>query len=423
MARIIYSFLLYLLSPWIVLYLYFLRGGKNPGYRKHMGERFGFGAPKADLVIHCASVGEVMAATPVIKTLRLAHPELNILVTCNTPTGRERIRAAFADQVDVRYLPLDLPCAANRFLRSASPNVLCVLETELWPNLLISAKKKGIATLVINARLSKKSLRGYLKAGSLSRALVSSLDHIACHHGMDARRFELLGAKKENLTVTGSIKFDLRLNDEQRQKANALRDELGRNRPVWIAGSTHSGEHEQVLAAHKKLLKTIPTALLILVPRHPEQFTRTAELIEAEELEYSRRSEGFAELSQVLLGDTMGELSLLYGAADIAFIGGSLIERGGHNPLEASAFSIPVLTGPSYYNFAHVYPTLLGEEGAEVVENGQQLASRLRALFTQPDRAKRMGQRGALVVKANQGAVAKSCELIERLMNSEKHSG
>ncbi|MEH6815838.1 MAG: lipid IV(A) 3-deoxy-D-manno-octulosonic acid transferase, partial [Pseudoalteromonas distincta] len=381
MARIFYSFALIIISPLIVFYLYILRGKKNQGYRAHFKERFGFVGKSLftvktkPLVFHCASVGEVLAATPLIKALQKVHPNLNILITCNTPTGREQILNQFKNSVACSYLPIDFPFATARFLKRIKPQALCILETELWPNLMAISHKKNIPVLVINARLSEKSQQGYQKVAKLTHIIMRSITVLASHNKTDAKRFIELGLETSKSHVTGSIKFDITPSEEQLAKVLNLKQLYNSNednndeRFVWVAGSTHPVEHELVLLAHQELLKKQPNALLIIAPRHPEQFDKVAELLTQSPLSFSRRSQNNYNNEQVLLADTLGELQCLYGAANVSFIGGSLIRRGGHNPLESAAFSVGVITGPHTYNFDHVYPELTKLKGAVVVDS------------------------------------------------------
>lgn len=418
MARIFYSLALIIISPLIVFYLYVLRGKKNAGYRAHFKERFGFisralFSNNKPVVFHCASVGEVLAATPLIKALQHQQPQLNILITCNTPTGREQVTAQFKQSVAVSYLPIDFPMATTRFLKRVKPQLLCILETELWPNLMANAYKQNIPVLVVNARLSEKSQQGYEKVAQLTRSIMQSITALASHDKADANRFIELGLPAKKSHVTGSIKFDITPTTAQLNKVASLKQYYKKaERFIWVAGSTHPIEHEFVLAAHQQLLETHPDALLIIAPRHPEQFDKVAELLTHSNLSFSRRSQKNYNNEQVVLADTLGELQYLYGAANISFIGGSLIRRGGHNPLESAAFSVGVLTGPHTYNFDHVYPELIKLKGAHVVENTDELVLALLRLIKNTKACDILGSKAAQCVAKNQGAIAKTLAII-----------
>lgn len=428
MARIFYSFALIIISPLIVFYLYILRGKKNQGYRAHFKERFGFVSKSLftvktkPLVFHCASVGEVLAATPLIKALQKVHPNLNILITCNTPTGREQILSQFKNTVACSYLPIDFPFATARFLKRIKPQALCILETELWPNLMAISHKKNIPVLVINARLSEKSLQGYQKVAKLTHIIMRSITVLASHNKTDATRFIELGLEASKSHVTGSIKFDITPSEEQLAKVLNLKQLYNSNednndeRFVWVAGSTHPVEHELVLLAHQELLKKQPNALLIIAPRHPEQFDKVAELLTQSPLSFSRRSQNNYNNEQILLADTLGELQCLYGAANVSFIGGSLIRRGGHNPLESAAFSVGVITGPHTYNFDHVYPELTKLKGAVVVDSNDELAKQLITFSQNTKACQTLGIKAAQCVTKNQGAIQKTLNIINQYL-------
>jgi len=423
MARIFYSLALIFISPLIVFYLYILRGKKNQGYRAHFKERFGFvskslfSTKAKPLVFHCASVGEVLAATPLIKALQKAHPNLNILITCNTPTGREQILNQFKNTVACSYLPIDFPFATARFLNRIKPQALCILETELWPNLMAISHKKNIPVLVINARLSEKSQQGYQKVAKLTHIIMRSITVLSSHNKADAERFIELGLDKPKSHVTGSIKFDITPSDEQLAKILNLKKLYSSDeRFVWVAGSTHPVEHELILSAHQELLKKQPNALLIIAPRHPEQFDKVAELLTQSPLSFSRCSQNNYNNEQVLLADTLGELQYLYGAANVSFIGGSLIRRGGHNPLESAAFSVGVITGPHTYNFDHVYPELIKLKGAVVVDNNDELAKQLITFCQNTKACQTLGIKAAQCVAKNQGAIQKTLTIINQYL-------
>ena len=422
MIRSLYSFLLYLLAPLIVTYLYLIRGKKNPAYRAHFRERFALNIkhlPKNAAIFHCASVGEVLAATPLINAYQKKHNNLPVIITCNTPTGRQQVINNFDTSVHVCYLPLDFWDCTKRFISSLSPKLLVILETELWPNLLVSAQKHHCPTVILNARLSNKSLKGYRRVQPLTKLILDNISHLASHNNEDAERFISLGLANDKITVTGSIKFDIQVNPLIQQQSIELKTHFIQ-RPTWVAGSTHPQEHEQVLSAHKQLLEHYPNALLIIAPRHPEQFEPVANLITQTNLTFTRRSEGASPNKQVLLADTLGELKMLYGTADVAYIGGSLIPRGGHNPLEAAAFSVSILTGPSTYNFSHIYPELLAANGALTVSNQYMLANALADLMSQPDKRTAIGNNAHACLKKNQGAIDKSINLLTIIHQESK---
>ena len=414
--RTFYSALWYLLLPFLFLRLW-LRGRQAPAYRQRWKERMAWGyrpgTLKNSLWVHAVSVGETLAAVPMIERLLADYPDTPLLVTTTTPTGSERVKALFGDRVTHVYCPWELPTALNRFLRAFDPKTVIVLETELWPNLCAAVKRHGAKLMLMNGRLSEKSYRGYRKFPRLVRPMMARFDALAVQTPVEAKRYVALGAWPERVHAIGSVKFDMSLDDAVRQAAGDLRAAIG-ERPVWIAASTHPGEDEPVLAAHKALLETAPQTLLMLVPRHPERFDSVAQLVRQQGLGLARRSkqDTIAADTQVYLADTMGELLMLFGVADVAFVGGSLVPVGGHNLLEPAGWGKPVLTGPHLHNFTAI-SNLLDDAGAlTLVDNADALAIALQALFRYPDQRQRQGQAAAAVVEANRGALEKGLKLI-----------
>lgn len=421
MNRTLYTLLFHLGLPLVALRL-FLRSRKAPAYAQRIGERFGLGLPAlkpGGIWVHAVSVGESIAAAPMIRALMQRHPGLPITVTCMTPTGSERIRALFGDQVQHCYLPYDLPWAAARFLDRARPVLGVIMETELWPNHIHQCAKRGIPVTLANARLSERSARGYARFAGLTRPMLEEMSWIAVQTEAEAERFRQLGARPECVSVTGSIKFDLTIDPELLARADDLRNQWqARQRPIWIAASTHAGEDEIVLAAHRQLLEKHPDALLLLVPRHPERFGPMFELCQREGFRTQRRSTG--ELvttdTQVLLGDTMGELLFIYALADVAFVGGSLVPNGGHNLLEPAALGKPVLSGPHLFNFLEIAAQLREVGALREVADAPSLAVAVAALWDEPASAERMAEAGLGVMKANQGALERLLEGLGRLI-------
>ncbi|MBA6063317.1 lipid IV(A) 3-deoxy-D-manno-octulosonic acid transferase [Pseudomonas mosselii] len=411
MNRTLYTLLFHLGLPLVALRL-FLRGRKAPAYRARIAERFACQLPamrQGGIWVHAVSVGESIAAAPMVRALLKQYPDLPITLTCMTPTGSERIRAMFEGEPRVQhcYLPYDLPWAAGRFLDHVRPRLGIIMETELWPNHIHQCARRGIPVALANARLSERSARGYARFAGLTRPMLEEMSLIAVQSETEAERFRTLGARDECVQVTGSIKFDLKVDDQLPPRASALREQwAARQRPVWIAASTHDGEDALILEAHRELLKVHSDALLILVPRHPERFTAVHELC-AGQFTTVRRSNGdtVTAQTQVLLGDTMGELLFLYALADIAFVGGSLVATGGHNPLEPAALALPVLMGPHVFNFLEI-SAMLREAGAlQQVDDAEGLAGAVRRLVELPQDARRMGEAGRAVMQANQGAL------------------
>jgi len=416
-----YTPLFHLGLPLVLLRLLW-RAWRAPAYSRRIGERFAFGLPPlrpGGIWVHAVSVGESIAAAPMIRQLMTRYPQLPITVTCMTPTGSERIQALFGDSVQHCYLPYDLPWAAARFLDRVQPKLAVVMETELWPNHIHQCARRGIPVALANARLSERSARGYARFARLTAPMLAELSLIAVQTEAEADRFRQLGARRECVEVTGSIKFDLTIDPVLLERAAALRAQWeARQRPLWIAASTHAGEEEIVLAAHRQLLARHPQALLILVPRHPERFAAVAELCRKEGFASVRRSQGEAVGAgiDVLVGDTMGELLFLYALADVAFVGGSLVPNGGHNLLEPAALGKPVLSGPHLFNFLEIAAQLRDAGALWEVSNAAELASAVDALWSDPAMIKLMRNAGLDVLKANQGALERLLAGLERLL-------
>ncbi|UYI47293.1 lipid IV(A) 3-deoxy-D-manno-octulosonic acid transferase [Vibrio natriegens] len=389
LIHLIYTLLLVLASPILLFGLYKSKPNKpkfGPRWKEHFGITPKLNIDQRPIWIHAVSVGESIAAAPLIKALKKQNPEQTILVTTTTSTGAEQV-AKLGDLVEHRYMPIDFSFAVKGFLKATNPKQMLIIETELWPNTLNTVHKAGIPITVVNARLSEKSCLNYAKVQPLFNLLHPKLTQVLCQTESDAERFSRLGVDNNKLSVTGSIKFDIQISDDVKVKGKELRSALGKHRPVWIAASTHKGEDEQVLEAHKQVLESHSDALLILVPRHPERFDSVFELCQKHSFETIRRTSqsDVAESTQVYLGDTMGEMLILIGAADVCFMGGSLIgdKVGGHNVLEPAALGVPVITGPSYYNFAEIVKDLSAQHILTIIETEQELSIKVLELASE----------------------------------------
>lgn len=373
------------------------------------------------LWLHCASVGEVLAARPLIEALLEHYPGHRLTLTTMTATGAERAKALAEARDDGRlahrFVPLDFPVAAARFVTRLRPALALFFETELWPNLLHACRCRDVPVAVVNGRLSPRAYRGYQRLRPLMREALACVDWLAAKSPADAERFQMLGMAPERTAVVGSLKFDIAADGGDLAVSQRLRARLG-ERPVWVAGSTHEGEEAALLAAHARLREVHPEALLVLVPRHPQRFDAVAALCEQAGMPAARRSrdEWPTATTAVYLGDTMGELLALYGAADLAFVGGSLVPIGGHNLLEPAALGVPVLTGPELANFAEVAEVLREAEALVGVADEAALAAALAGLFTDPAERRRLSEAGRAVVAANRGALARTLEGLARLL-------
>lgn len=420
MIRLLYICLSYLLQPFILLLMWY-KGRKQPAYRKRLWERYGVydetEKPKAKgVIIHAASVGEVIAATPLIKEIGKKYPNLPLIVTTVTPTGSERVNAAFSNSVSHFYLPYDLPDAVERFLNFVDPKLMIVIETELWPNLIRKVNLRNIPFIIANARLSPRSARRYGWVRQSIKDMLNQISLIMAQDEVSKERYLALGYKAEKMVNTGNLKFDLEITSELRQSVLETKTALNLNeRPIWIAGSTHEGEEKLILDTHKLLLQDYPNLVLILVPRHPERFSIVELLIEKSELNYVKRSlnQPLDSNTQVLLGDTMGEMMLLYGMSNIAFVGGSLVKHGGHNPLEPIAFNIPVISGFFTYNFPEIFEKLRKVKGVvEVESTAEALFDSIELLLEQPELGQEIAQAGFEVLRENQGALKRHIDLL-----------
>lgn len=418
--RIIYTLLLYLLAPLVLLRLAW-RGLRAPDYWRRWPERFGYITPALGervIWLHAVSVGEVQAAEPLVRALLEKHSDYGLLVTTVTPTGSARVTALFGDEVAHVYAPYDLPGAVARFLQRVRPRLAIVMETELWPNLFHACKRRSIPLLLVNARLSEKSLRGYRRVRPLVASTLAAIDGIAAQGEHDAERFIRLGADTGRLSVTGNLKFEQRVPPSLFERAEVLRRDWGVGRPVWIAASTHEGEDELLLDVFEQLRRQYPDCLLVLVPRHPERFAGVAELSRTRGYETLLRSEQrpCTPATAVFVGDSMGELPLFYAASDVAFVGGSLVHHGGHNLLEPAALGIPVVTGPAVFNFKEITQLLLDAGACEQVENSLELERVVARWLGDANERHRVGQCGKQVVEKNRGALQAVLDMVSRYL-------
>lgn len=420
--RFLYLLAIYLAVP-VVSALFLWRGLRDRSYWRNFGERFGFGArlvPQG-VWLHAVSVGEVQACAPLVSALSRRHPGLPLTVTTFTPTGSARARALFGNVAAVRYVPYDLPGAVRRFFRRVQPRLAVIFETELWPNLYRECHRRRVPLVLASARISARSLGGYRRLGTLMHETLARTALVAAQGAGDAERFRALGADPATTHVTGNIKFDFELPEGIAQRGARLRAQYAAARPLWVAGSTHGGiEEAAVLAAQQRVRAAHPGALLVLAPRHPPRFDEVAHSLRAAGVGFVRRSAAAGSSAdatcEVLLLDSLGELLDFYAAADVAFVGGSLVPIGGHNLLEPAALGIPILTGPHNSNSEEIARLLIARGAAEVVGDGAQLGARVGALLADPAARERMGAAGRDSVESNRGALEKLLALIEPLL-------
>jgi len=413
----LYSLLLPLLIPVVILHL-LLRGLKNPDYFRRWGERFGFNDLRPDspvIWVHAVSVGEARAAVPLINELLSRYPDTSVLVTTMTPTGSAEVLRQLGDRVLHCYVPYDLAWSVKRFLDKLKPCLAVTLETELWPNIFNGCKQRGIPIVVANARMSESSMRGYLRFEKLTRVTLSKVSLIAAQSRADARRLRRMGAPKEIIAITGSIKFEIKLPASLREAAESLRRDFGSMRPVWIAASTHDDEEKQILVAFRELRRTYPDLLLLIVPRHPERFVPVAKISRRDGYKTVLRSElrgPVDEDIEVIIADSMGELLKLYAASDVAFVGGSLVPVGGHNVLEACAVGLPVIFGPHMHNFDEISQLTLDRNAGKQVETIPELVAAVATYLGDANLRFETGEKGKKLVLQNRGALERTSELI-----------
>jgi len=404
LLRFIYSFLLILIAPIFLFSLYKSKSNK-PKFGKRWKEHFGstpaLNNPKDQPIwIHAVSVGEVLAVTPLIKKIKQQNPTLDIVITTTTSTGAAEANK-LGELVEHRYMPLDFAFAVRGFINSIKPKALFIMETELWPNTLYCCQQNNISVTVINARLSARSAARYKKFPFVFNLLLKNINFILAQTKQDAQRFINLGLTTQQLSITGSIKFDINVTDQQLEQALHLREYIGKDREVWIAASTHKDEDEQLIEAHKQLLTSKPDALMILVPRHPERFQSVKELVKSYGLSVvTRSSKKPVQIdTKVYLGDSMGEI-------------------GGHNLLEAAALKKPILNGPSYFNFKEITEQLINLGACKICQNSNEIADNLNRLFNDNKMRNEQGKLAFEFVKNNKGALSKTSKAIAYIVNN-----
>jgi 3-deoxy-D-manno-octulosonic-acid transferase len=412
----VYSLALVLLLP-TTLYHLVWRGMRQREYLQRWDERFAFyptaGEP-GGFWLHAVSVGEVNAAAPLVRALRAKYPETPLLLTTVTPTGSRRARELFGEAVRHAYLPYDTPGAVRHFLDHFRPRLALVLETELWPNLYVETARRGVPLLIVNARLSARSLRGYRWIAPLVRVALKAVAHVAAQSPADLSRYVQLGLEPARGSMPGNLKYDTDVPAETAARGAAWRAQWGA-RPVWIAASTHPDEEDAVLAAHAAVLARWPEALLLWAPRHPERFERVAERCADAGLRVRRRTRDGepATDTQCFVVDTLGELLAFYAASDAAFVGGSLQAVGGHNLLEPAALGVPTVVGPHMFNFEEIHARLTAVGATQTIREAGALGPAIVALLADPDARRKRGQAGRSSLAGERGALAKTLALVE----------
>jgi 3-deoxy-D-manno-octulosonic-acid transferase len=426
--RIFYSIAWWLALPLVLLRLWW-RGRKEPGYRQHLAERFGFyrydiNPTRPCIWLHAVSVGETRAAEPLLDALLESYPDHVILLTHMTPTGRATGQSLFGRHVPrivQAYLPYDTGWMVGRLLAHFSPRLCILMETEVWPNLIARCARQGVPVALVNARLSSRSLAKAQRLSWLMQDAARAISCVAAQTEADASRLRQFGAP--NVQVTGSIKFDVTPPEAALTTGAQLRTQIG-PRPVLLCASTRDGEEALIMDALASL--GLPDVLLLIVPRHPQRFDEVAQMAVGRGLRLARRSEMRAAPSQmvlsseinVLLGDSMGEMFAYYAACDVAFIGGSLLPLGGQNLIEACALGKPVLIGPHTFNFSVVSEDAIAAGAALRVADATVLMQEASRLLSDPSRCAAMGQQARAFALQHRGATGRTLALLQPLLQA-----
>jgi 3-deoxy-D-manno-octulosonic-acid transferase len=420
MARRLYTLLLRLVSPFALLLL-LGRARREPGALRGFGARLGFGAALGaggNLWVHAASVGEVQAAAALIDALRAAFPGRAVVLTSATPAGRARAQALCGSVASVRYAPLDLPGSLARAFRRLQPGLLVILETEVWPNLLAACARRAVPVVFASARISARSAAAWARWPGLLRPLLARGVAVAAQSEADAERFRHLGVPAAAVMVAGNVKFDRALPSDNAARGARLRERYAAGRPLWVAGSTRAGEEALVLAAAATVAQRCPGAVLVLAPRHPPRFAEVGAAIAAAGCGCIRHSGGAPVPGepQVVLLDTIGELLDFYAAADVAFVGGSLVPAGGHNLLEPAALGLPVIAGPHQSNAPDIARALQDAGALTIVSDAAALAAAVAGLLGDSGARARQGAAARAAVVANRGALQRIVALVESVL-------
>ena len=442
--RAVYNTILYSIYPFLAVTL--KRKARRQGAQalQRCSERFGIYAsqPLSQTIwFHAVSVGEVMVALPLIQAVQNIMPNCPIVLTTMTRTGSALAQQKMPEGVTHVYAPLDAPHTVKRFLRHFNPVMCVILETELWPNVLYYTKRANAKLMLANARLSEKTCKHYRWVSPLSRLMMRQFDCVMAQSNDDASRFKSLGLRENQLTVSGNIKFDIKISVSVIESGQLIRKNVGDDRLILIAASTHEGEDDIILDAFDKIHKRLPSALLILVPRHPERFDAAYQLCLEKQFAVQRRSEmpsldhcvvpserssddaislscsALPETTQVLLLDSVGELMNFYAASDVAFVGGTLVNVGGHNLVEPATLGLPILVGPHLKTCRHIASRLEAASVLAKVSSANELSDKAQALLNKPLLRASIGVTARSVIEENKGALDRHVNWVGRQLN------
>lgn len=428
LKRFFYVFLAHVYSSLFIVYVPIIylkklkRSLRNINYRQRWSERFAQTKIRLKdcIWIHSVSVGETLSAEPLVKKLLANYPNERFVITTTTPTGSDEVKRLYSEYENVyhMYVPYDVMPFVNSFFVKLNPKMFLIIETEIWPNILNKCFAENVPVVITNARLSKRSIRNYTKIPFGKEFLFSNITHINAQTEKDAKRFYSLGVDRDKVTVTGNLKYSMLTPSNLEKNMSSLKESLV-NRPVWIAGSTHQGEEEIILKAHKEVLKTHPKCLLVLVPRHKERFSVIEKLIASESFSCQKRSVYKNEVfdhTQIYLGDTMGELLHLYHISDITFVGGSLIDNGGHNLLEPAALSKPIISGTSLFNFSQISKELIRNKALIRVKDYMDLANNVINLLDNQELYEQMSSGSIKTFEAHSDVLDKQYKNIVKFL-------
>ncbi len=414
--RILYSAVFYLIIPFVLLRLYW-RGFKTPHHRLRWNERFALYSeqyPQGVIWFHAVSVGEVEALFPLVTQMKTLHSDSPILITTMTPTGSARVKAVLGDTVTHVYVPYDLPDAVNRFMTHFKPKLAVMIETEIWPNLFAHCGKNNIPLYIVNARIAAKSVSNYQKLSALIHPALAHVLLIATQTQADAERFIAIGGIKNRVKNLGNIKFDVEIAPETITQGLRLKADLFNKRFVWLIASTHKDEEAIFLELYGTLKAHIPELLLVIVPRHQQRFTDVKKLCEAHNTTVMRSNNvPVTTKTDIYVVDSIGELKMFYAAADIAFVGGSMVAAGGHNILEAAAVGVPVLFGAFMTNFQDIADGVLKQQAAIQCQTKEDVVQAVLSLYQQPIYRAELIANGKTFIRDNQGTVIRICQLFE----------
>ena len=422
-----YSLAIYLLTPALLLYILLL-SRREPEYRLGWWRRLAIGQERPTVKgrrriwFHAASVGEVLAVAPIIEQF-LSQDGYAVVVTTTTPSGARELRRLFANRVDHAWAPIDAGLVVKGFYKHWRPCLVALVETEIWPNIVGEAKRTGVPVVLVNARMSKRSARGYGKFGCIFRGVFSSLDLVLCHGRADARRLAALGVNSSAIVMVNSVKFEVDVAGRREQGESIARQlAIPPQRNVVVAGSIHPAEQAMLLDAIDLVWRRLPDTLFVIAPRHLPSVEGLAQALADRGIDFALRSQaeqGIANSTQVLVLDTFGELGSVYTLASTAIIGGTLFDRGGHNPLEAIALGVPVIAGHSTFNFSDIYRELTDAGCCHLVDSSASLAAAVERNLTDIQGRQQAASAGLEYVNARAGSARKQMELIASLLSDQ----